>query len=133
GLLRERVALLWVPDDDVAVGADGERALPRVEPEDLRRRGRGDLDEAVHRDPAGAHALPEEVEPRLDARHAVRDLGEVVPPELLLVLHAERAVVGRDDLELVVAQAPPEVLVVVLRTERRGADELRPFKVRPGE
>ena len=39
--------------------------------------------------------------PRLDARRAVRDLREVVPAELLLVLHAERAVVGRDRLEVV--------------------------------
>ena len=39
-----------VVDDDVGVRADGDRALLRVEAEDLRRRGRGDLDEAVHRD-----------------------------------------------------------------------------------
>ena len=54
----------------------------------------------------------------LDAAHAVRDLGEVAKPQLLLVLHAERTVVRRDDLQVVVAQAAPQVIVVVLGPER---------------
>ena len=71
-----------------------------------------------------AHAVVQQVQARLDARHAVRDLGEVAAPELLLALHAERAVIGRDHLEVVVAQAAPQVLVVVLGAQRRRADVL---------
>ena len=39
-------------------------------------------------------AVVDEAHARLDARPAVRDLREVVAAELLLLLHAERAVVG---------------------------------------
>ena len=61
----------------------------------------------------------------LDARNAVGDLGEVAEAELLLLLEAERAVVGRDDAEVVGAKPPPQVGVVRARAQRRRADELR--------
>ena len=45
-------------------------------------------------------------------------------PELLLAVEVERAVVGRDELEVVLDEARPQVVPVVLRAERRRADEL---------
>ena len=68
-----------------------------------------ELDEAVRVDLARAHpAVPEQHQARLDARGAVRDLREVVLAEELLagLVHAERAVVGGDDLEVVLLRAP---------------------------
>ncbi len=44
----------------------------------------------------------------LDARAAIRNLGEVPEPEGLLVSEAERAVVGRDHLQHVVSSTPPK-------------------------
>jgi hypothetical protein len=66
----------------------------------------------------------------LDAADAVGDRPEVVTAELLLVLVAERAVVGRDDRQVVGAQAAPQVtaVVLVLAPQRRRADVLRPSK-----
>src|SRR5690606_18570374 len=64
---------------------------------------------------------------------AVRDLREVVLAQLLLLLHAERAVVGRHHLELVHAQGLPEELLValVLGAQRRGGDPLRALELAP--
>ena len=50
----------------------------------------------------------------LDPGHAVGDLGEVPDAQLLLLLEAERAVVGRDDAQVVGAQPAPEVGLVGL-------------------
>src|SRR5215831_4859761 len=131
GLLREDVALLRIPDDDIGIGADGERALARIEAEDLGRRRRRDLDEAIERDLPGAHAFPEEIEAGLDSRHAIRDLREIVAAELLLLLHAERAMVGRDHLQIVVSEAAPQVILVMLGAERRRAHELGALEAGP--
>ena len=63
---------------------------------------------------AGDDALVDELHAVLDAADAVRDRGEVAEPELLLVLDAERAVVGGDDRQLVHAQALPQVGLVAV-------------------
>ena len=73
-----------------------------------------------------------QVDPVLDPRHAVGDLGEVPGPELLLLLEAERAVVGRDHREVVGAQPPPQVGLVLPGAQRRRAHELRPFEALAG-
>src|SRR5207344_441902 len=63
----------------------------------------------------------------LDAADAVGDLREVPDAELLLLLEAERAVVGADDREVAGAQVPPQLVLVALlaRAQRRRADVLR--------
>jgi hypothetical protein len=63
----------------------------------------------------------EEVHAILHGRQAVRDLPEVAPPQLLLSVEVERAVVGGDELEVVRAEPAPEVRLVVLRAQRRAA------------
>jgi hypothetical protein len=73
--------------------------------------------------------LPQQREPVLDAGQAVRDLGEVAVAEALLLVR-ERAVVGRDRLQVVVDQRVPDVLLVPLLAQRRRADEARALEVR---
>ena len=76
--------------------------------------------------PCDHAAVVEQVDAVLDARQAVGDLAEVALAEVLLALEVERAVVGRDDLEVVLHEARPELLPVrVLLAQRRGAHELR--------
>ena len=78
-LRRERDRPIGIEDDDVGVRAWRNRAFARKEAEDLRRRRRGQLDEAVQRDAAGAHAaVVDQAHARLDAGCAVRDLREIV-------------------------------------------------------
>ncbi len=55
---------------------------------------------------------------------AVGDLAEIAASELLLAVEVERAVVGRDQLEVVVDEPRPQVVPVVLGPERRRTDEL---------
>ena len=66
----------------------------RVHAEHPRRRGAARLDPALEADLAGDDALVDQLHAVLDAADAVGDLGEVAEAELLLVLEAERAVVG---------------------------------------
>ena len=54
-------------------------------------------------------------------------------PELLLLLEAERAVVGRHDRQVVGAQPAPQGGGVVRGPQRRRADELGALEVRPGQ
>ena len=79
-----------------ASGAHQDRALPRVAVQDLGDVGRGDGDEFVRRQPAGADAIgPEHRHPVLEPAGAVGDLGEVADAGALL-LGGEGAVVGGD-------------------------------------
>jgi hypothetical protein len=123
------VAPLRVVDHDVGVGARGDDALLRVEPEHLGRRGRDDLHPARQGEVPVAHALVDEVHAMLDARQAVGDLGEVALAQLLLLLEAERAVVGRDHAEVVGAQPAPELGLVLAGPQRRRAHVLGALKV----
>ena len=101
--------------------------LRGIHPEQLRRAGRDDVDPALAGDAALDHAaVVQQVDAVLDPRQAVRNLPEVAPPELLLALEVERAVVGRDDLEVVLDEARPQLLPVrVLLAQGRRAHELR--------
>ena len=66
----------------------------------------------------------EEVDAVLHARETVRHLPEVAAAHLLLAVEVERAVVGGDDLEIVVDEALPQLGGVVRGPEGRRADEL---------
>src|SRR5205814_1782169 len=76
-------------------------------------------------------AVEDQRQARLHARRAVGDLAEVVPALLLgelqtvwLLVEAERAVVGRDRLEVVGLEAAPQRLLVGGGPERRRHDVL---------
>ena len=129
-----RVALRVV-DDDVGVGARLDDALAAVEAEHPRRRGRAQLDPALEGDLARDDALVEQVQAVLDRADPVGDLGEVADAELLLLLHAERAVVGADDAEVAGAQVAPQLVLVALRPgpQRRAAHPLRALEARCAE
>ena len=89
GRRRDRHPLLGIEDHDVGVRADRERALARVEAEELRRVRREQLDHPVERDPAAADAeVVDHLQPVLEPRPAVRDLREVVAAERLLPVPA---------------------------------------------
>ena len=127
GLRGERVRRARIPQHDVGVAARGDGPLPREQAHDLRRRRRGEVDPAARRDAAlGNATVEEERHPRLDARRAVRDLGEVALPQLLLLrqslealLHAERAVIGGHDLKVVALESFPELVLMPRRAQRR--------------
>src|SRR5262245_43531624 len=86
-LRRDRVLAARVVDDEVGVRTDRDRTLSRIHPEQLRRRGGGDLDPALLRDPSSDDAaVVEQVHPVLDAGQAVRDLPEVALPEVFLAV-----------------------------------------------
>src|SRR5436190_1889644 len=113
-LRADRVPRVRVVDHEVGVRADRDRALRGKHPEELRRRRGDGLDPALLRDPAGDHAtVVEQVDAVLHAGQPVRDLAEVAVAERLLALEVERAMVRGDELEVVLDQAPPELVLVV--------------------
>src|SRR5215475_5968357 len=73
----------------------------------------------------------EQVHPVLNAGYPVGDLREVAPAEFLLLLEAERAVVGRHDRKIIGPEAAPQGRAMVGGAQRRRADELRALEVRP--
>src|SRR6202034_400855 len=88
-----------IEHDEIGIRADGDRALARIESEKLRRSGGDKLHETIRRKSSGVHsAAVNQTQAVLDARATVGNLREVVPAKFLLLLHAERAVIGRDDL-----------------------------------
>src|SRR5205807_2536752 len=100
----------------------------------LCRRGRYQLDEPVQRDPPRVDAAVEdEREAVLDSGQAVRDLGEVAFPEIFLTLEMERAMVGRDQLQVILEQTLPELIVMRLRSQRRRADVFGALEAGPAE
>ncbi|GFJ84542.1 hypothetical protein Phou_087220 [Phytohabitans houttuyneae] len=130
GLDADPGAAVRVVHHDVGVRAGRDDALARVEAEHAGRR-RGDrLHPPLQRQLAVDHALVQQVDAVLDAADAVGNLGEVADAQLLLVLEAERAVVGGDHGEVVGAQPLPQVLLVrlVLAAQRGRADPLGAFE-----
>ena len=61
----------------------------------------------------------------LDARTAVRNLGEVIDAQFLLFLEAEWAMIGRDDLQRIVRETLPEFFLMPFLSQRRREDILR--------
>ena len=121
-----------VVDDDVGVGAGRDDALAGVEAEHPGRGRRATLDPALDGDLAVDDALVEQVHAVLDTADPVGDLGEVADAELLLLLHAERAVVGADHLQVVRAQVPPQLVLVALARERSGVEQTHFAPSNPG-
>src|SRR5205823_4276054 len=98
-----------------------------------RRRG-DQLDEPVHRDaPRVDAAVEDQGEAIFHTRQPVWDLGEIAPSHLLLSLEMEWTMVGRDQLQVILDQALPELIMVRLGSKRRRADILRAFEARPAE
>src|SRR2546430_2191900 len=103
----DRPRLLGVEQDEVGVRADGDRALPRKESEELGGSGRRQFDKAVERQPVLPHtAVEDQRQARLDPGRAVGNLAEIASALLLgaaepigLLTEAERTMVRRDDLE----------------------------------
>src|SRR5262249_14419421 len=96
---------------------------------DLRRRRRCQFDEAVQADSLPGNAtVIDQAHAILDAGPAIGNLAEVVAAEFLLLLEAERTVVGRNDLKIVSAKALPELLLIGLIAQWRSHDIFRAFK-----
>src|SRR5258707_9195994 len=60
----------------------------------------------------------EKLQPVLDAGSAIGDLGEIILAERLLVFEAERAMVGRNHLQVIVFEALPQLWRMMLLAQR---------------
>src|SRR5262245_22398167 len=84
-----------IEDHNVGVGANCDGPFARKQAEQLCRRSRCELNEAVQTDSSTGYApVVDQAHTMLDSRSAVWDLREVVASQLFLLLEAERAVIG---------------------------------------
>src|SRR5260370_33348158 len=63
-------------------------------------------------------------------RSSIGNTQENVLAELLLLLEAERAVIGRDDLQIVELQSAPNLVLIPLLPDGRSHHPLRAFESR---
>src|SRR5262249_21282526 len=115
-----------IENHQVGVTSRSDGPLLRVEAEDLRRSSAGDLHVTIDVDPLGTDSrVPQQAHPLLDARRSIGNFRKAVLPELLLLLHAERAMVCRHQGQIILFQPSPEGLLVALRPKRRAHHVLR--------
>src|SRR3984885_9972061 len=125
----DRRMTVRVVDDDVRICTGADDALLAVHAEHPGRGRAADVHPALQRDAPVGHALVQQVHPVLDAAYPVGNLGEVADAHVLLVLHAERAVVRGHRGDIAGTDVLPEFVLVPLGAgaQRRRAHPLRPL------
>src|SRR5258706_733880 len=130
GLGADRALSVGVEDDDVGVGADGDRAFPREHAEHLGACGGTEIDPFVQTEAAlDDGAVVHHGQAVFDPGPPVWDLGEIAAAEFFLAFEVEGAVVGADFLEVAELEAFPKRFDVFLSDQRRGEDVLCAFEV----
>lgn len=128
------MALTGIKQNDIGIAADGDGALLRKAPKHFGgSRGR-QLDKAVEVDAPGTNAaVVEQRESELNARRTVGNLGKVIPPDLFrlqqavgVLVKAERAVVGCNNLQIVKPQPAPQRMLTGVIPQRRRPPQLAP-------
>ena len=90
-----RCSRFGVPDHNVGVASGSDSSLLRIHPKNSRRSRCGDLDEAGKRELALADSvMMNQLQTVLDTGAAIRNFGEVIFAENLLVLKTEGAMIS---------------------------------------
>src|ERR1700679_3560201 len=119
----DEVLGLRVPEDDVGVATWGYCSLLRVHTEDSCRRCGGDLDKSLQRDLSRVDTeVIEELQAVLNPGTAIGNLAEVVLAELFLVGKTERAVVGRNHLQIIRGETIQKLRLFFLFAQWRSKD-----------
>ncbi len=99
--------VVGIEDHQVRVGADGDRAFARIQAEEFCGAVETSCDKAIRGKMLAVDAAGvDQAQAMLDARAAVGNFGEVVLAQFFLLLEAERAMVGGDDLQTCPARGP---------------------------
>src|SRR5438132_3397153 len=107
GARADGVLLVRIPQHNVGIASDGQRALTRIHAEYLGWVGSGQLDEAVRAEVLPVDALiPHHHLAILNPRHAVGNLAKIAFPQLLTrncawscAVEETGAMIGRDGLQ----------------------------------
>ncbi|KAG1647452.1 CTP pyrophosphohydrolase [Nymphon striatum] len=99
---------------NVRVASRSDHALLGIQPKHAGGRRCAQLHPARQCDLALQYTLVDQVHAVFDATNAIRYGAEIAKAEFLLVLHAERAMVGTDHAEIIGAKSAPQVGVMVL-------------------
>ncbi len=69
----------------------------------------------------------------LNARAAVGDFREIIDSQSLLIFETEGTVIGRDDLQMILAETVPELIEMMLFAERWSENVFGAFEVWAGQ
>ena len=95
GLSADGVLAVGIKNHQISITAHGDRALARVQAEKLRGSRANEFHEAVHAESSRCDAARvNQAHAVLNSGSAVGDFCEIVSPQFLLLLEAERTVVG---------------------------------------
>jgi len=95
-----------VPEDNVCVTPWRENAFARIHAEDARGGGGNQFHEAIDRQLSLIHPMVmDQLQPVFDAGTTVRNLGEIVLAEYLLILETKWAMVCGNHLQMVVFES----------------------------
>ncbi|MNN35418.1 hypothetical protein D3C81_1492680 [compost metagenome] len=111
---------LRVPQHQVGIGPHAQGTFTREQVEDLRRVGRRQGDERLHRQLAGVHPfIPEHGHTVFDTGGAIGNAAEIIAPGGFL-FGTEAAVVGGSGVQVAGLQATPQrfLMAVLARAER---------------
>ena len=120
---------LGIENHQIGVAADGDRSFARIEAEQLRRSGRNQFHKTVHTESSAGHAAGvDQAHAMLYARAAVRNFREIVAAHFFLFFETKRAMIGGDNLQVIVLEAVPEFLLMPFFAQRRSENIFRSFE-----
>src|SRR5580704_135637 len=125
------VFALRIENHEISIAADRDGSLARVQAKEFCRGCGNQFNKSIHTETSlGYAAGVNQAHAMLNARTAVRYLGEVVASEFFLFLETKWTVIGGDDLQMIPLETVPEFFLMPFFPKRRGKDVLRAFEIR---
>src|ERR1700733_6308372 len=120
-----------IPNDDIGVTTGRDSSFARVKSKKSRGSCGDKFDETIHAELAFVHAVMEKkLETIFHPGATVGNFREVILAENFLILETEGAMIGRDDLQMIVLQAVPQFRKIFFFAQRRSENIFRAFKIR---
>src|SRR5215472_15490267 len=130
GLGADDVLAAGIENNQVSVAAHRNRALTRIQTEQLGGSSGDQFDKAIHAEAPGPDSAGiNQTHAVLDSRPAVGDFGEIASSEFLLFPEAKWTMVSRYHLQVIALQALPKFFLMPFLTQRRRKNVFGAFKI----
>src|ERR1700690_380915 len=121
--------LIRIKNHNIRIRPNRNGPLTRIKSKQFRGRSRNKLHKPIHRKPPAIHpARKNQTHPFFNSGPAIRNLSEIVPPKLLLLLKTKRTMIGRNNLQSILSQSLPKFLLIPFLPQRRRKNILGPLK-----
>ena len=128
---RDHTFVIWIVYHEVGIGSHRDRALARIQTENLGRLRARDVDKPVQIESALFDAMREQqIDAVLERRNAIRNFRKITAAHFLLALEIKRRVISGQRVDESLLQSVPQVGLIFLVTQRRRHHIFRAFKIR---